>query len=701
MLSNTQQKILQKAGMQTPISEKDDDDGTPKMNLKFDTNAPPSTKDMVAKSAAKINKASATVTQPIDQPDHFNQNVPSTISSNFGADIIDSASNQEKPATALSKLNLTQINKHNFAQVEQIYKAMRSTLVNAYSNFKLNPLSIIEWDSKGKPMFEDKNIMYFIAEKIHSLVDLDITCDEARTKFEGFDLTLLPDQGDKSMKLSSMQQTAIIDQIPPLIVSFLEADGDLSDIVDYVLGIPDFKEQGMQRLRQSFTSAQAIMREIFDTEDANSVTAVRLMHSMYNSWSMNDDSPISRLGLNGGYLGGMQQIISSSSLISIMTPNMIRDRWKYISENYSYDLFGGDLSDFVSLIHGHLHEFAMLVEKSDQVAVSNKQHPSSLFLNDHTGVNAIFMLLGSDFVYGLNQVDWNVAYKKMWTTYGTTGERGASTHYSRRYFGLCSEILLFEQQHPNATPNKIRDLLLPCDFTSKVLNDVGSPSNDNNTQLPQASQASRDGRKNGGNRTCFYCGSTAQECGEFKRSTCIRMWWDCMHNSLDFMTQHSGEKLLASIGQDKMVNPPRHTNFDADWRKLQDPEMSKPKPLQNHRKHTIPSTNLGNWVNKPSTAERRSRLCGKQYKKPAAQQAAVTQPAPAPVPPAAPPPPPPAPPPAPAAPTVQGNMASVSALNTRVDSLEGDVKAMLGALTSHIKKSDEQHEAMMKALEDS
>jgi len=46
-------------------------------------------------------------------------------------------------------------------------------------------------------------------------------------------------------------------------------------------------------------------------------------------------------------------------------------------------------------------------------------------------------------------------------------------------------------------------------------------------------------------------------------------------------------------------------------------------------------------------------------------------------------------------------MASVSALNTRVDSLEGDVKAMLGALTSHIKKSDEQHEAMMKALEDS
>ena len=229
--------------MQTPIIEsKDNDDGTPKMNLTFDMNMPPSTKDMVAKSAAKINKASATVTQPIDQPDHFNQNVPSTISSNFGADIIDSASNQEKPATALSKLNLTQINKHNFSQVEQIYKAMRSTLVNAYSNFKLNPLSIIEWDSKGKPMFEDKNIMYFIAEKIHSLVDLDITCDEARTKFEGFDLTLLPDQGDKSIKLSSMQQTAIIDQISPLIVAFLEADDDLSDIVDYVLGIPGFKD---------------------------------------------------------------------------------------------------------------------------------------------------------------------------------------------------------------------------------------------------------------------------------------------------------------------------------------------------------------------------------------------------------------------------------------------------------------------------
>ena len=179
------------------------------------------------------------------------------------------------------------------------------------------------------------------------------------------------------------------------------------------------------------------------------------------------------------------------------------------------------------------------------------------------------------------------------------------------------------------------------------------------------------------------------------------MWYDCLNNSLDFMTQTAGEKLLNSIGHDKTVNPPRHTTFDADWRKLQDPEMSKPKTLQNHRKHTIPSTNLGNWVNKPSTAERRSRLCGKQYKKPAAQQAAVTQPAPAPVPPAAPPPPPPAPPPAPAAPTVQGNMASVSALNTRVDSLEGDVKAMLGALTSHIKKSDEQHEAMMKALEDS
>ena len=87
--------------------------------------------------------------------------------------------------------------------------------------------------------------MYFIAEKIHSLVDLDITCDEARTKFEGFDLTLLLDQGDKSMKLSSMQQTATVNQIPPLIVSFLEADGELSDIDNYHINLPGFKEKGL------------------------------------------------------------------------------------------------------------------------------------------------------------------------------------------------------------------------------------------------------------------------------------------------------------------------------------------------------------------------------------------------------------------------------------------------------------------------
>ena len=163
------------------------------------------------------------------------------------------------------------------------------------------------------------------------------------------------------------------------------------------------------------------------------------------------------------------------------------------------------------------------------------------------------------------------------------------------------------------------------------------------------------------------------------------------------MTQTAGEKLLNSIGRDKTVNPPRHTTFDADWRKLQDPEMAKPQPLQGHRKHTIPPANLGNWVDNPSTAERRARLCGKQYKRLAAQQAAVTHPPPAPVPPTAPPPPPPAPSPAPAAPTVQGNMASVSALNTRVDGMEGDLKAMLGALTSHIQKSDERHEAVMEA----
>ena len=108
--------------------------------------------------------------------------------------------------------------------------------------------------------------------------------------------------------------------------------------------------------------------------------------------------------------------------------------------------------------------------------------------------------LGSNFVYGSNQVDWNITYKEMWGTYGTTGERGAKSHYSQRYFGLCTDILNFEQQHPNAIPRKILELSLPSDFTSKVLTDVGTPSNDSNTQLPQASQTSRDGRRKGGNR---------------------------------------------------------------------------------------------------------------------------------------------------------------------------------------------------------
>ena len=96
----------------------------------------------------------------------------------------------------------------------------------------------------------------------------------------------------------------------------------------------------------------------------------------------------------------------NSVLSSVMSDKEIRERWKQITEICDFSKCGGLLSIFITSVHEKLHEFARLVERSDRVATKNGHHPSHLFLSDATGVNALLMILGSDFVYGSNTIEW-------------------------------------------------------------------------------------------------------------------------------------------------------------------------------------------------------------------------------------------------------------------------------------------------------
>ena len=52
-------------------------------------------------------------------------------------------------------------------------------------------------------------------------------------------------------------------------------DIDITEIVDYLLDLPGFRLEGLSILHQTISSAQDIMRHIFDPDDA--VTTVDLV----------------------------------------------------------------------------------------------------------------------------------------------------------------------------------------------------------------------------------------------------------------------------------------------------------------------------------------------------------------------------------------------------------------------------------------
>ena len=210
------------------------------------------------------------------------------------------------------------------------------------------------------------------------------------------------------------------------------------------------------------------------------------------------------------------------------------------------------------------------------------------------------------------------------------------------------------------------------------------------------------------------------------------MLYDCLNNTLDFLSESGARRILDRNGGDVKINPPRVNRFERSWLRKQDPNMPKPTHPPGFVPHQLSTANLGRYVNVTPTAERRNNLI---HGKPSAQQTAA-QPAgnqqqqgttattaPAQqgttttasppgqqtqttVTPAAPdgrarlPPLPPGTPGAPtAAQVVQGNMA-VGALNARVDGLETTVHAMLAKLTTLQEQTTAGFKELKELIED-
>lgn len=715
------QKILEKAKMSTPKMSTP----SPKLygggvnrELNLNESAVPTTKTMLSKTKDKQykKKISDTVTDPGKQNHHATFNA---------------ASGQPRPGTQLDKMEITKITKSNFGSAEMIYNSMRTRISTSFSTFEMNPILVIEWDAEDKAMFTHANILHFIVDHIDMLINIKLTIPEVRAKFEGFDLKeLLSDTGDADTGkyVTTTQMTNIVTQVQSMLRTLLNMDDiNTAEIVEYLLDLPGFRLEGLQILHQAFSAAQDIMRKIFDIEDAN--TTVKLVHQMHNSWSLKDNDPISVLGINGAYLGAVPHLIMHSVLASVMSATEIRERWKQITEICDFNKCGGLLSTFITNVHELLHEFARLVERSDRMATKNGHHPSNLFLSDATGVNALMMILGTDFVYGTNAIAWTSRWKDVWKECSAQGNYGPDKHYAQRLYFLVSGTITYEQEYPATLPHISEILVLPDDFTSKVLtysgtNGTGASPHGSQPQASQMSPSPGEQR-----RGCPWCGDTAQgrTCGR-NAETCVRRFHDCLNNGLEFFCKGAADELLSKNPAMK-INPPRQSGFNKEWVKKQNPNMSKPAHPKSFRPHNIPEANLGDWVGKPSTQARRNRICGVQPSTPTAQvvQQGNVTPAPTPPPPVpAPPPPVPAstvvPPPPPAiahtpnappaqqtgANVVQGNAASVSiaALNTRVDGLESSMKDMLKALMTmqqqadqRAQQADERHKEIINLIE--
>ena len=407
--------ILGKAGMMTPA---DNTMEGVKENLFTDKVMPPPTRKL-CDLAGKARARTTNTTNP--EP-----TTTVTVSEGFGNKFMSSASSQPKPNQTVEKLNQQKITKGNFNSADQIYRQQRARVLGAFSALTINPLTVLEWNPNGCKMFQPSNILHFLAENLPPCLNLEMTEDEALNVFDGFTLDSFKSSGNL---LTKMQQRAIIEQAQSLTYTCLDVDGDDgSDLVDWIFNLPGFKSSGLPALQHAFTSAQDIMRYMFDPTD--DVSAVSLIHAMHRSWSIGYDDSTKIFELNGGYLGAVHHLLLSSALSSVLSPDAIRSRWAEIADRYDFSKVGGSLSDYITQLHEHLHNFALLVLKSDEVAVANMQHPSRLFdAGDHTGVNAILMLLGKDLVYGTNQVAWNTTWSELWKDCNTHGSIGSSSHY--------------------------------------------------------------------------------------------------------------------------------------------------------------------------------------------------------------------------------------------------------------------------------